>query len=553
MPLNSADYHLLIVSDLHLSEGRDEHTHHISRNEDFFYDEEFSRFLDYHVALDPARKWHLIINGDFCDFLQVLATEFDPEFLEYLGVKNESEARQLLNIRQQSTRFGFDAGPGETVFKLWRILDGHWIFALALIRFLEQGNIVSIGRGNHDPEFQYELVREHFRKMLVWFFANKREEPSHAHGVTRFEQVCAQQVQFLDWFYYEPGLIWAEHGGQYDEANSFPHWLAPYLPHSDHIEMPWGSFFVRYLFNSIEEEEPWADNIKPQSRFLQWFITRRPVLATRFIFGNGRYMLKKLAKAWRPLPGENSRDAEHKQRRAALEQQWGVPPGELAQLDEIQADSVLRNPHGVWKFAKLLTRGWRVSLAVLAYALITILVGMVLIVGQVIAPAMPLPIRHLIGTVAHMQGVSQLTVLLLSSRYFTFLYLLCALGYFISQLFPHKSTPSYLVPKAAYARAKLGVQYVTMGHTHDSDLSTLAGDGQYFNTGTWTRVIGDAEQLFSKESELVFLQVLRGDKVSCRLMRWYDGANEPRLVKLFSDENSNGSRDHISSQVAHSQ
>lgn len=542
MPLNSPEYHLLIVSDLHLSEGRDENTHRISRNEDFFFDEEFTRFLDYHVKLDPNRKWHLIINGDFCDFLQVLSTEFDPEFLRYLGVKDEKEARQLLQIGKQSTRFGFDAGPGETVFKLWRVLDGHWMFTLAVIRFLEQGNLVSIGRGNHDPEFQYELVREHFRRMLVWFHANKADPQSNARDFASFEGACARQIQFLDWFYYEPGLIWAEHGGQYDEVNSFPHWLAPYLPHSDHIEMPWGSFFVRYLFNSIEDEEPWADNMKPQSRFIEWFITRRPVLATRFIFGNGRYMLKKIAKAWRREPRNNSRQVQHQQRRAELARDWGVAETLLAEFDAMQAESVLRKPHGKWKLIKALTRGWRVSLALLAYVMITVMVGAALIVGQIIAPAMPWGIRHLLGGVAQLPVVAQTKSLLLISRYFTFVYLLCALAYFVWQLFPHPARRSYLVSKAAYVRSKLGVAYVTMGHTHESDLSTLAGDGEYFNTGTWTTVISGEEGLFSEESELVFLQVLRGPEVTCKLMRWYDGADEPRLVKLFSDKLTSPSR-----------
>jgi len=536
MPLNSPDCHLLIVSDLHLSEGRDEHTHRISRNEDFFFDEEFARFLDYHVKFDPDRKWHLIINGDFCDFLQVISTEFDPEFLRYLGVRDEKEARQLLQIGKQSTRFGFDAGPGETVFKLWKILDGHWMFALALIRFLEDGNLVSIGRGNHDPEFQYEVVRQHFRKMLVWFRANKTDAQPSPVAIGKFERSFAEQIQFLDWFYYEPGLIWAEHGGQYDEVNSFPHWLAPYLPHSDHIEMPWGSFFVRYLFNSIEDEEPWADNMKPQSRFIEWFITRRPVLAMRFLFGNGRYMLKKIAKAWRPEPPSNPRKAQHEQRRAELAKEWGLAEGMLAEFDASQAESVLRKPRGTWRLIKVLTRGWRISLPLLAYVMITVLVGGALIVGQMIAPAMPWGIRRLLGDAAHVPVIAQTKSLLLISRYFTFIYLLCALGYFVWQLFPHPSAPSYLRPKAAYVRAKLGVLYVTMGHTHESDLSTLAGDGEYFNTGTWTTVISGEEELFSKESELVFLQVLRGPQVTCRLMRWYDGAHEPRLVKLFTDD-----------------
>ena len=537
MPLNSSDYHLLIVSDLHLSEGRSERTHRIQRNEDFFQDEEFTRFLEYHLSIEAERKWHLIINGDFLDFLQVISTDFDPEFLAYLGVKTAKEARQLLHIVDQQSRFGFDAGPGETVFKLWKILDGHWIFTLALIRFLERGHALSIGRGNHDPEFQYPLVQEHFHRMLAWFYARKLEGQHTPEQVKQFEDVCAERVHFLDWFYYEPGLIWAEHGGQYDAENAFSHWLAPYLPHSDQIEMPWGSFFVRYLFNSIENEEPWADNIKPQSRFIIWLITRRPVLALRFLFGNGRTMLKKMAHAWRPLPADDPRQAEHDRRRAELAQEWNIDETTLGDFDAHQAPGVLREPHGWWRLFKVLTRGWRISLPLLALILLTILIGGILILAQILAPIVPAIMRSSMSATLHAHGALQSFVsFLLISRGFTTVYLLIALGYFIWQLFPHPAAQPYLRSKAKYVREKLGVQYVTMGHTHETDLDGISGEGEYFNTGTWTKVISDDEELFAQESELVFLQVLRRDRdVSCRLMRWHDGANEPRLVKLFSD------------------
>lgn len=537
MPLNSAEYNLLIVSDLHLSEGRSERTRRISRNEDFFFDEEFTRFLEYHLASEEERKWHLIINGDFLDFLQVISTEFDQEFLEYLGVADEPAARKLLDIGPQNTKFGFDAGPGETVFKLWKILDGHWQFALALIRLLERGHAVSIGRGNHDPEFQYDLVREHFRRILLWFYERKTGAAKSGEQVASFEQVCRDRVQFLDWFYYEPGLIWAEHGGQYDAVNSFPHWLAPYLPHSDHVEMPWGSFFVRYLFNSIENEEPWADNIKPQSRFILWFITRRPALAMRFLFGNGKFMLKKMAEAWRRLPKNDPREAEHNARRAELAREWNLSEAMLADFDRQQSESVLRNPHGWWKLFKWLTRGWRLSLAVTAYVLVTIAIGAVLIVAQLVAPIVPAVFRaDLHSLTSHNHWLQVVVKVLLVSRGFTFVYLLAALGYFVWQQFPHSFDQCYLVAKARYVRDKLNVQYVTMGHTHDTDLSELDDAGEYFNTGTWTKVLSEEEELIREESELVFLQVLRrSDGASCKLMRWNDGANEPRLVKLFMD------------------
>jgi len=538
MPLNSPEYNLLIVSDLHLCEGRSERTHRLSRNEDFFFDEEFARFLDYHMHSDPGPKWHLIINGDFLDFLQVVSTEFDEEFLAYLGVQTAQEARELLGIGRQNTRFGFDAGPGETVFKLWRILNGHWLFTFALIRFLEAGNVVSIGRGNHDPEFVYDLVRHHFRKLLQWFYSRKL----HVEGVTAdqvaaFAEVCEKRVQFLDWFYYEPGVIWAEHGSQYDPINCFPHWLAPYLPNKDHIEVPWGSFFVRYLFNSIEHEEPWADNIKPQSRFVAWFLRRKPVLALRFLFGNGRFMLKKMAAAWKPAPRNNPREQEHEQRRIALTGEWNLPPETLADFDAQQAESVLRNPKGWWKVGKFFTRHWRLSLSVLVYLLVTVSLGGLLMLAQLLSPIVPGTVDHVVGWLFTARPLTKFFIeVLLVSRWFAFVYLVLAAVWAIRQRFPHDYSQCYLLPKADYVRSKLNVRFVTMGHTHDTDLSPVGINGEYFNTGTWTKVFSEEERLIREESELVFPQGIRGAHgITCKLMRWNDGANEPRLVKLFSD------------------
>jgi hypothetical protein len=48
-----SQYDLLIVSDLHLSEGRLAETRRFSPREDFFFDEEFTRLLAYHQ--DQAR------------------------------------------------------------------------------------------------------------------------------------------------------------------------------------------------------------------------------------------------------------------------------------------------------------------------------------------------------------------------------------------------------------------------------------------------------------------------------------------------------------------
>jgi len=541
MPLNSSDYHLLIISDLHLSEGRDERTHRLSRNEDFLFDEEFARFLDYHVKTDPARKWHLIINGDFCDFLQVISSNFDEEFLAYLKVSTEAEGRKLLEIARQDTKYGFDAGPGETVLKLWKVLNGHWMFTCALIKFIEAGNLVSIGSGNHDAEWAYPLVREHFHRMLGWFYGEKKCGSADAG---KFHEICCAGVQFLDWFYYEPEVIWAEHGGQYDVENCFPHWLAPFLPKSDHIEMPWGSFFVRYFFNSVEQQEPFADNIKPQSAFISWLIIHHPLLALQFLYGNGRHMLKKMRRAWTISTGNDPRAAEHLKKRQELEQQWKVPAGVLADIDAHQADSVFREPKGIWKVWKALTWAWPVSLSVVTIMLAAGVVGVVSILNHIAAPIAPAALKAWrADLVVKVAGAGAHDVYAFF-QWIAFVYLvlggLCALvviGDWIYRLNkPKGSETCYLIADAEFARSKLNVQFVTMGHTHDTDLASLQEGAEYFNTGTWTKVFSPEEELTRDESELVFLQGLRGPAgLSCRLMKWEDGAGEPRLVKLFSD------------------
>ncbi len=204
-------------------------------------------------------------------------------------------------------------------------MSGHWVFFEAIAEFIVAGGLVSIGRGNHDPEFIYDEVRKQFVPKLRRIYESKllrEQELNPPAKLKKFDEVCsAGALRFIDWFYFEPSLLWVEHGNQYDELNSFRYWLAPFLPkgsgvgkdREDEIDLPWGSFFVRYLFNRIEVQEPFADNIKPQSRFIRWFISKHPHLALGFLFGDGRYMLKKMARAWKHIPDSDyaHRAAEH--------------------------------------------------------------------------------------------------------------------------------------------------------------------------------------------------------------------------------------------------
>ena len=67
---------LLILSDLHLSEGWDKDTGLLERREDFFFDTTFERFLSKQakIASNSGHRLRLIFAGDLVDFQQVVCT-----------------------------------------------------------------------------------------------------------------------------------------------------------------------------------------------------------------------------------------------------------------------------------------------------------------------------------------------------------------------------------------------------------------------------------------------------------------------------------------------
>ncbi len=122
-----------------------------SRIEHFFFCEEFSRFLDYHQRCRDSE----IFNGDFLDFLQGPSTDLSTEFLTYLGAPTAEEARSILSHDRQHLDYGYGCGPKESVYKLWRIMDGHRTLLEGLAELLACGNRITIIKGSHDDEFFY--------------------------------------------------------------------------------------------------------------------------------------------------------------------------------------------------------------------------------------------------------------------------------------------------------------------------------------------------------------------------------------------------------------
>jgi UDP-2,3-diacylglucosamine pyrophosphatase LpxH len=265
---------LLIVSDLHLSSGWDENTKRLSLNEDFFFDQRFQRFLDFYVAEGSRKKYRidLIIAGDFVDLLQVTDKPEDGTGIWLRKLDGE-------DITQTELDYGLGTSPRKSCWKLKKLMKGHTIFFQGLAKFLLADNGVIILPGNHDIEFALPEVQKCLQDELLNFLPEEEErglaweeEPERKLDKEGAQTLINRNLCFRPWFYYEPGLVYVEHGHQYDSLNSFDYFLHPLTPADateKFIYLPVGSFFVRYLFNKLENIFPFADNMKPITNFVK--------------------------------------------------------------------------------------------------------------------------------------------------------------------------------------------------------------------------------------------------------------------------------------------
>jgi UDP-2,3-diacylglucosamine pyrophosphatase LpxH len=525
MPAPDLPRNLLIVSDLHLSEGRHAATKKFSPQEDFFFDEEFARFLAYYQKAQAPGSWHLIINGDFLDLLQVTSLQGAPA-----GLSRDP----------RHPEYGAGCGEQETVFKLGKIVQGHPRFFAALAEFVAAGNLLSIIKGNHDVEFHFPAVR-------AGLIAHLRAACQDQFTPSHMKNISAETVLFPDWFYYEKDCLWVEHGNQYDGLNTFRYWLSPLLPElrrwpqarKDEIDLPWGSLFVRYLFNKIEGLEPFADNIKPQTRFLRWLLRKHPITALRFASGDGGYMLEKVRRAWAPVPEHayDKRRQQHEERLQQLARQWGISPSDLRDVYAMSAPSVLKQPKGF---------RWRVLRALVRYRLLRPLlfagVGLIIVAGLLAfwpfaVAFLPDQIRAVLMDAWVFSDAGRTAIFIL--QLLALIPVVCAAVMFFSWLLTPEAArrPGSLKPVAQKIARRLNVQYLVMGHTHDPDLQRLGEGREYFNTGTWTRVFSERERLLREDVEFTFLEGMRKEgTLRFKLMRWDDAAEEPRLLPLLEDE-----------------
>ncbi len=287
---------IIAVSDFHMTVGRDPRTGLVDRRESFDHDAAFARFLAAmrEQAAADGRPWRLLILGDLFDFLRV----------------GDAISGDVADQPDNSER--------AALAKLERIAAGHGVAFAALGAFAAAGCPIDLVAGNHDIELTRPAVQARLRDLI---------------GRAAGDTAAGRLIRVHPWIFSVPGLLYAEHGQQYHDLNSFPALLrssagGPGAP----IEPPLGSFWETYRIG-LAQSLAGAHEVKP--RGVLRMLGRSTVVA-----GAARRHLTFAGHLVRDLAGRRSR--RQAARRAAYRRQVladhadaiGLPLRTLGRIDQ---------------------------------------------------------------------------------------------------------------------------------------------------------------------------------------------------------------------------
>ena len=104
------------------------------------------------------------------------------------------------------------------------VAERHDLVFRELAGFVADGHSLVLVRGNHDVEFYWEK-----RRAGRSCSAGRRRRPRPRRRQAAREAFEAR-IEFRHWFYYVEGLLYVEHGHQYDETCAHHHMLLPLSP-----------------------------------------------------------------------------------------------------------------------------------------------------------------------------------------------------------------------------------------------------------------------------------------------------------------------------------
>jgi UDP-2,3-diacylglucosamine pyrophosphatase LpxH len=201
-----AGFDYLLLSDVHLGSDIIPHIRPWARTswllQDAAIDAQLASFLDHHREhVARGRRWCLVLAGDFIDLVGV-------------ALAPEQDAVRTPPTREE-VQHGLGSAADHVVQKLNAIAARHVTVFRALSRFVAAGHSIVLVRGNHDIELHWRAAQRAFVSAIV------------QHGPAHEAEACRARISVKPWFFVVEGVLYVEHGHEFDSMCSYGNPLLP--------------------------------------------------------------------------------------------------------------------------------------------------------------------------------------------------------------------------------------------------------------------------------------------------------------------------------------
>lgn len=465
---------LLVFSDVHLGSDLNDSGPSVPRSARI--DRDLAALLAHYRRLSPpADRWRLVIAGDFVDFVGM---SIDPRSGDELVTEPTAAERA----------FGLGGAEDHVRLKLKRAALRHPDVFGELAAFVSHGNAVTFVSGNHDLEMYWDGVKEDFHELLTTGDATREE--------------VAARVEFEPWFFHREGLVYVEHGHQFDPFCATPYVFAPLSPTDPcRVLQSLSDTLLRYIVRRTPGMREYGHENRGLASYVSWglMLGARGTAGLFKRFFDAVFMLRAIARAYDGPNGARLRD-EQEQRLVAHARAKGIEEERLRRALELHVQPIGRTPRGVLASVMLDRLAVFVVMAVALVALAALR-------------------TELGGWVIH----ATITLLLL----WTLLHVR------LSRARPDVDPAALMSARAGDLAKLFPASFVVMGHTHVPTTKPLGpGDAVYVNLGSWAE-----EEPDPKENEAKVYRAARthlvvhanDERHEAHLYEWKSG-DGPRVL-----------------------
>jgi UDP-2,3-diacylglucosamine pyrophosphatase LpxH len=470
-------YDYLVLSDVHLGSDLVPHVRPWARdswlNDAPEIDGRLASLLAHYAerAKRNGRNVCLIVAGDFLDLV---------------GVSLSADERSTkTRLTREEERHGLGSARDHVVQKIEAIAARHVRAFAAMSAFIAAGHRLVVVRGNHDIELHWRAAQ----RALITALARHAVDPATRARIEDSVTICP-------WFFAIDGLLYVEHGHEFDSMCSYGDPLLPTCPRdSRRIRQSPFAVMLRYVARPTRGLSSRSYENVGMSAYLR-------LLLSLGVSGSLGIALR-FAGAVSSLLGEcrtHARgDGHMRAMRAKLYQQRFAKQAELpvSVLDEMKKLYALPAACSVRFVLRslYLDRVLAIAAAFLCVAL-----------GAYLARY-----RALLDGALYLLPAGLLTAFACFS--------------------PSRDlAPTTRMRKGAAQLARMfGARYIVMGHTHEAESRALTDDATYVNVGHWGEDDVPEERGEHVTTPCTFLWLAAENSYRAELLRW-DPTFGPRLV-----------------------